>query len=44
MNGMIKLGGLWPGGGVTALREIAGLKSVSTAVPVTLQLVFVPAD
>jgi len=31
-------------GGVTALREIAGLKSVSTAVPVTLQLVFVPAD
>ncbi len=31
-------------GGVTALREIAGLKSISTAVPVTLQLVFVPAD
>jgi polyisoprenoid-binding protein YceI len=31
-------------GGVTALREIAGLKSVSTAVPVTLQLVFIPAD
>ena len=31
-------------GGVTALREIAGLKSVSTAVPVTLQLVFLPAD
>ena len=30
-------------GGVTALREIAGLKSINTAVPVTLQLVFVPA-
>ena len=30
-------------GGVTALREIAGLKSISSAVPVTLQLVFVPA-
>jgi polyisoprenoid-binding protein YceI len=31
-------------GGVTALREIVGLKSISTAVPVTLQLVFIPAD
>jgi polyisoprenoid-binding protein YceI len=32
------------GGGVTALREIAGLKAISAAVPVTLQLVFIPAD
>jgi len=30
-------------GGVTALREIAGLNSISTAVPVTLNLVFTPA-
>jgi len=30
--------------GITALREIAGLKAISVAVPVTLQLVFVPAD
>jgi len=30
-------------GGITALREIAGLKSINTAVPVTLQLLFVPA-
>ena len=29
--------------GVTALREIAGLKSISTAVPVSIYLVFVPA-
>lgn len=29
--------------GVNALREIAGLNSISTAVPVTLNLVFVPA-
>jgi polyisoprenoid-binding protein YceI len=32
------------GGGVTALREIAGLKAISAAVPVTLQLVFIPAE
>lgn len=31
-------------GGVTALREIAGLNSISTAVPVTLHLVFTPAS
>jgi polyisoprenoid-binding protein YceI len=30
--------------GITALREIAGLKAISVAVPVTLQLVFIPAD
>jgi len=30
--------------GVTALREIAGLNSISTAVPVTLHLVFTPAS
>lgn len=30
--------------GVTALREIAGLNSISTAVPVTLNLVFTPAS
>ncbi|MEP4486166.1 MAG: YceI family protein [Halioglobus sp.] len=30
--------------GVTALREIAGLNSISTAVPVTLNLVFTPAN
>jgi len=29
--------------GVTALREIAGLRAVSSAVPVTLQLLFVQA-
>lgn len=29
--------------GVTALREIAGLKAISNSVPVTLELVFVPA-
>lgn len=29
--------------GVTALKEIAGLKSISNAVPVTLQLLFVQA-
>jgi polyisoprenoid-binding protein YceI len=32
------------GAGVTALREIAGLKAISAAVPVTLQLVFIPAE
>ena len=32
------------GAGVTALREIAGLKAISVAVPVTLQLVFIPAE
>ena len=32
------------GGGVTALRDIAGLKAISVAVPVTLQLVFIPAE
>jgi polyisoprenoid-binding protein YceI len=31
-------------GGVTALQEIAGLNSISTAVPVTLHLVFAPAS
>lgn len=30
-------------GGVNALREVAGLQSISTAVPVTLQLLFIPA-
>ena len=30
--------------GVTALREIAGLKTISTAVPVTLNLVFNRAE
>ncbi len=30
--------------GVAALREIAGLTSISTAVPVSLHLVFTPAD
>ena len=30
-------------GGVGVLQEVAGLKSISTAVPVTAQLVFVPA-
>ena len=28
--------------GVDALREVAGLQSISTAVPVTLQLLFTP--
>lgn len=28
--------------GVDALREVAGLQSISTAVPVTLQLLFIP--
>lgn len=32
------------GGGVEALREIAGLNMISTAVPVTAHLVFVPAE
>ena len=30
--------------GITALREIAGLQAISNSVPVTLQLVFVPAQ
>lgn len=30
--------------GVAALQKIAGLQSISTAVPVTLQLLFIPAD
>ena len=30
-------------GGVAALQKIAGLQAISTAVPVTLQLLFVPA-
>jgi polyisoprenoid-binding protein YceI len=30
-------------GGVSALREVAGLKAISSAVPVTLQLVFAQA-
>lgn len=30
--------------GVAALQKVAGLKSISTAVPVTLQLLFVPAS
>ena len=29
--------------GVNALREIAGLKTISNSVPITLQLLFVPA-
>ena len=31
-------------GGIEVLREVAGLKSISTAVPVTAQLVFTPAS
>ncbi|MEQ9462140.1 MAG: YceI family protein [Haliea sp.] len=32
------------GSGVEALREVAGLNAISTAVPVTFHLVFVPAE
>ena len=30
--------------GVEALREIAGLSAISTAIPVSVQLVFMPAE
>ena len=32
------------GSGIEALREVAGLNAISTAIPVTFHLVFVPAE
>tara|TARA_R110002110_G_C13470229_1_gene720373 strand:+ start:9405 stop:9998 length:594 start_codon:yes stop_codon:yes gene_type:complete len=40
---VVNAGDFGLGAGVEALRDVAGLSSISTAVPVTFNLVFVPA-
>jgi polyisoprenoid-binding protein YceI len=40
---VVNAGAFALGAGIEALREVAGLQSISTAVPVTFNLVFVPA-
>lgn len=40
---VVNAGAFGLGAGIDALREVAGLQAISTAVPVTFNLVFVPA-
>lgn len=40
---VVNAGAFALGAGIEALREVAGLQAISTAVPVTFNLVFVPA-
>ncbi|MEQ9396294.1 YceI family protein [Haliea sp.] len=41
---VVNAGSFGLGAGVEALREVAGLNAISTAVPVTFHLIFVPAE